>query len=97
MAPALHYGGAMTRIDDAALDNVCGGAGVGEVAKAVGSKAGWVINAGTSAYAGYATYSDARAAGKGVGASLGEGTLDAVKSFTLYDLWSPLILPTPAY
>ncbi len=71
------------------LENVTAGMGVLKLA----SKGFWILDWGTSAYDGYAGYRDARAAGSGVGSSLGSGTKEFVKSVTLYDLWKV----TPAY
>ena len=87
----------MTRLDDVQLDSICGGGAATQATKAVVGHALPILDAGTSLYDGYSAYSQARADNKGVAQSLGEGTIGAIRSFTLYDLWSPVFLPTPAY
>ena len=86
-----------TRIDEALLATVRGGSAAGAAAKAIGGHAFPLLDVGTSLWDGYSAYSNARTAKNGVGESLAKGTVGAVRSFTLYDLWAPLVLPTPAY
>ena len=77
---------------DLELASVTGGGAAGAALK-VASTGFWVLDWGTSAYDGYAGYRDARAEGKGVGSSLGNGAKEFVRSVTLYDLWKV----SPAY
>ncbi|HEY1818072.1 MAG TPA: hypothetical protein VGG74_37275 [Kofleriaceae bacterium] len=83
----------MVGLDVTQLEDVCGGGVAGKVLKVGGP----ILDAGTSLWDGYQSYSQARADHKSVAPSLGEGAVGTVRSFTLYDLWAPIIMPTPAY
>ena len=82
----------MKQLQVVELDTVTGGGITWAGVKAVGRRVP-VANLVFAGIDGYSGYSDARAKGKGVGESLGEGAVEAVKGATLYDLWGS----TPAY
>ena len=66
----------MTGLDATQLEDVCGGGVAGKVLKLGGP----VLDAGTSLYDGYQSYSQARADNKSVAQSLGEGAVGTVRA-----------------